>query len=141
MHQYVLSVDDSLIYLYFRTTEVPEEKFSCHFIYKKSTNLFWAPRMDMLEMACCTLMISSRLHMWSTVAQYTLWTCNVLCVLCHHYSRIERVCNQFLFYVTFICICSISKTSLKHLGTDGESRVAYKFQNYKDTDQTYDINK
>lgn len=23
----------------------------------------------------------------------------------------------------------------------GESRVAYKFQNYKDTDQTYDINK
>lgn len=98
-------------------------------------------RIDMLEMAWCILIIAPYLHMCSRVIQYTLRTCNVICVLCGHYSHTECVCNQFLVYVTFICICSLSKTGLKCLGTDGESRVAYKFQNYKDTVQTYDIHK
>ena len=58
MHQYVLSVDNSLIYLYFRTTDVPGEKFSCHFTCKVSTGLLGAPGIDMLGMALCTPIVS-----------------------------------------------------------------------------------
>lgn len=44
-------MDNSLLYLNVRTTDTPGEKmFSCHFICKKLTTLFCAPRAGLLEM-------------------------------------------------------------------------------------------
>lgn len=51
MHSYVLSMDDSLLYVHVRTADIPGEKMlSCHSICKKLTTLFWAPRADIVEM-------------------------------------------------------------------------------------------
>lgn len=49
--------------------------------------------------------------------------CNVLGAPCCPSSNTGCICNQLLAHVLFICTCSISKPSLKHLGTDGKAQA------------------